>query len=164
MVFPTFFNLSLNLAIRSSWSEPQSATSTQSGTSNTHFRYCTQVPIQRSNSYNCFCLPIWIWKGQDNMKLYLCLSTRHYSRDLGELTVVRIFPFAGVCHCSWDPVSTGSEWAGWRSRSHRGHLQKRKSHFPSTLCGKCLAETPFSLGYLVRAKAYIVKNSPLRPL
>ena len=25
MVFPTFFNLSLNLAIRSSWSEPQSA-------------------------------------------------------------------------------------------------------------------------------------------
>ena len=26
MVFPTFFNLSLNLAIRSSWSEPQSAT------------------------------------------------------------------------------------------------------------------------------------------
>ena len=24
MVFPTFFNLSLNLAIRSSWSEPQS--------------------------------------------------------------------------------------------------------------------------------------------
>ena len=27
MVFPTFFNLSLNLAIRSSWSEPQSAPS-----------------------------------------------------------------------------------------------------------------------------------------
>ena len=26
MVFPTFFNFSLNLAIRSSWSEPQSAT------------------------------------------------------------------------------------------------------------------------------------------
>ena len=25
VVFPTFFNLSLNLAIRSSWSEPQSA-------------------------------------------------------------------------------------------------------------------------------------------
>ena len=25
MVLPTFFNLSLNLAIRSSWSEPQSA-------------------------------------------------------------------------------------------------------------------------------------------
>ena len=25
MVFPTFFNLSLNLAIRSSWSEPHSA-------------------------------------------------------------------------------------------------------------------------------------------
>ena len=25
MVFPTFFNFSLNLAIRSSWSEPQSA-------------------------------------------------------------------------------------------------------------------------------------------
>ena len=27
MVFPTFFNLSLNLTIRSSWSEPQSAPS-----------------------------------------------------------------------------------------------------------------------------------------
>ena len=27
MVFPTFVNLSLNLAIRSSWSEPQSAPS-----------------------------------------------------------------------------------------------------------------------------------------
>ena len=27
MVFPTFFNLSLNLAIRSSWTEPQSAPS-----------------------------------------------------------------------------------------------------------------------------------------
>ena len=25
VIFPTFFNLSLNLAIRSSWSEPQSA-------------------------------------------------------------------------------------------------------------------------------------------
>ena len=25
MVFPTFFNLSLNLAIRNSWSDPQSA-------------------------------------------------------------------------------------------------------------------------------------------
>ena len=28
MVFPTFFNLSLNLAIRSSWSEPQSVPGT----------------------------------------------------------------------------------------------------------------------------------------
>lgn len=55
---------------------------------------------------NCFCLPVWIWKGKNNIKFYFSLFTRHYIQRAGRadfgknsyplLTLVN-FPRLPVC-------------------------------------------------------------------
>ena len=75
---------------------------------------------------NCFFLPIWIWKGRDNMKFYFPPLTRLH-RDLGRLTLVRILtlfrplPFSRECHLQ------ALKRLGCPSGTHPGH-QKLRPH------------------------------------
>ena len=85
MVFPTFFNLSLNLSIRSSWSEPQSAPGLA-------FADCIELlhlwltecgPLEKgmANHFSILALRINLanisWKGQFQGEDVLISSCRH---------------------------------------------------------------------------------------
>ena len=65
MVFPTFFNLSLNLTIRSSWSEPQSVPGLVFARINCI--YLINLVIKFNNLENSHC---FLFRGQVQMTFY----------------------------------------------------------------------------------------------
>ena len=109
MVFPTFFNLSLNLGIWSSWSEPQSAPSL----------------------FFFFFLTIW------SFSIFGCKEYNHYDFGVDHLvmSVFRVFSYITICEideqCKSDTwrralktyalsQSKGKVW-GWRWEGFSGY-------------------------------------------
>ena len=105
MLFPTFFNLNLNLAIRSSWSEPQSAPSLV-------FAYCREplhLWLQRIQSIWFQCWP----SGDVHVEnLLLCCWTRVFAMT----NVYSLQNSISLCPASFCtprpnlPVTPGVSW------------------------------------------------------